>query len=442
MYNGKMIMRFDDTNPAKEKDEFVQSILGDLATLGISYDIFSYTSDYFEYFLECMDKCIDKGLVYCDNTPVEKMREERGAGIESKARENTIKQNQEIWAKMKKGELKDTVVRAKWDMQDKNKCMRDPVFYRYNDTPHHRTGKKYKIYPTYDFACPIIDSKEGVTHAMRTNEYSDRIAQYKKVLEMTGHRDVTIYEFSRLNFVRTVLSKRKLQGFVDSGSVTGWEDPRFPTVRGIMRRGIQIPTLVEFMLEQGPSKRTNLQEWDKFWATNFKHIDLKAGRYTAISREKVCTLVLNTNKYTSEPQGFQIALHPKNADLGNRLQFRTNELYLEFEDAKDFKVDQKITLMNWGNATIKDIKPEGDAFKIFADLNEEDTDFKSTLKISWLPKTDMLTEVDLVEYDHLITTDKIDEEALEKEGKTFEDIVNQNTRFVTKAFADPNIQNL
>lgn len=147
------------------------------------------------------------------------------------------------------GEADEYCVRAKIDMKAKNGCMRDPVLYRGNKTPHHRTGTKYKAYPTYDFICPLVDSHEGVTHAMRTNEYSDRIEQYNWMINAMKLRPVTIYEFSRLNFVNTCLSKRTLQSIVNEGIVDGWDDPRFPTVRGILRRGIIIETLIDFMLD-------------------------------------------------------------------------------------------------------------------------------------------------------------------------------------------------
>ena len=279
-YKGKMILRFDDTNPEKEKDEYVENIKKDLASLEIIPDVVTHTSDYFDQILNYMTESIKKGDSYCDNTCVEKvfiilyyqMREERTAGIESVCRNQTIEQNLEIWHKMIKNDpsVRAYCVRGKIDHKNKNKCLRDPVFYRFNDTPHHRLGAKWnvlisikQIYPTYDFACPIVDSIEGVTHCLRTNEYADRNPMYNWVQEKTGVRKVIIYDFSRLCLVHTVLSKRTLKWFVETGKVDGWNDPRFPTVQGILRRGIKVEALKQFMLDQGPSKNTNLMEWDK-----------------------------------------------------------------------------------------------------------------------------------------------------------------------------------
>jgi len=181
------------------------------------------------------------------------MRKERDLGTPSKNRDKSVEDNLKIWALMLEGKTETFCVRGKGEncnMENKNKCMRDPVFYRVNiKVDHHRTGKKYKAYPTYDFACPVVDSLEGVTHCLRTNEYADRIEMYKWVLKQTKIRDVEIYEYSRLNFVNTCLSKRKLQWFVDTKRVENWEDPRFPTLRGILRRGITVETLTQFMLE-------------------------------------------------------------------------------------------------------------------------------------------------------------------------------------------------
>jgi glutamyl-tRNA synthetase len=436
IYQGKMILRFDDTNPSKEKDEYVQSIIEDLKTLKITWDQLTHTSDYFDKLQEIMEVLLKEGKCYCDDTPVEKMRKERDEGVESHNRTKTPEENLKIFQEMREGKADTWCVRGKCNMLNKNKCMRDPVFFRVNSkVEHHRTGTKYKAYPTYDFACPIVDSIEGVTHCLRTNEYADRIEMYNWVIKATGLRPVNIYEYSRLNFVNTCLSKRKLQWFVDSKRVESWEDPRFPTLRGIVRRGVQIETLIEFMLEQGPSKAANLQEWDKLWAINKKYIDGKAGRYTAISKEKICTVELTNAK--DEITTHMIPIHPQKPQIGNRPQIRSNLLYLEYEDASTLAVDEKITLMKWGNAKITSIEPNAEGGLILkATLMEEDKDFKTTKKINWLPKCAHLTDVDLVEYDHLINAKKIDEDM------DFMLVINEVSKYNTQAFADPNLKNL
>ena len=178
IYEGKMLFRFDDTNPSKEKDEYVQAILEDLKAMGVEYASLTYTSDYFESLQKTMTDLIKAGKCYCDNTPAEEMKHNRDKGIPSKSRDAPPEENLEIWERMIKGEAEGYCVRAKFNMEALNKCMRDPVCYRTKNEEHHRTGTKFKVYPTYDFCCPIVDSTEGVTHAMRDNQYSDRIEQY------------------------------------------------------------------------------------------------------------------------------------------------------------------------------------------------------------------------------------------------------------------------
>ena len=236
MYEGKMILRFDDTNPSKEKEEYVENIIADLKTLEIYPDQVTHTSDYFDFLQETMETLIKKGKCYCDNTPVDQMRDERKNGVKSKHRDNSVEENLLIWNQMKDPNqidelIKEYCVRGKIDYQNNNKCLRDPVFFRFSDEPHHRLGTKYKIYPTYDFACPIVDHIEGVTHMLRTNEYSDRIPMYRWVESVCELGELEIFEFSRLNLIHTVLSKRNLKWFVDTNRVSGWNDPRFPTVQ-------------------------------------------------------------------------------------------------------------------------------------------------------------------------------------------------------------------
>lgn len=387
MYNGKMILRFDDTNPAKEKGEYVDNIKKDLATLEIFPDQVTHTSDHFDTLQKMMTDFIKGGKCYCDNTPVDQMRKERMEGIASKYRDTSPEENLKIWEEMQGAspseEIKQFCVRAKIDYKHANKCLRDPVFYRFSDQVHHRLGDKYKVFPTYDFACPIVDSIEGVTHCLRANEYSDRIPMYKWVLKAANLPEITIYEFSRLNLIHTVLSKRSLKWFVETGLVEGWNDPRFPTVQGILRRGITVQTLKEFMLAQGPSKSTNLMEWDKIYASNKDIIDPTAKRLFAVSNEKNVSVHIED---LDNPIEVSVDWHQKNKELGQRNQIRGNKLIIEFDDAKDIVEGMKLTLYKWGNSKVTKVVKDGEDIKeVYVKLTPEDLVFKNTKIVHWVP---------------------------------------------------------
>lgn len=436
MYKGEMILRFDDTNPSKEKHEFVESILEDLKTLGVSYSRLTYTSDYFDVIFEYGRQLIKKGLAYVDNTDVETMRKQRKDKIESPCRSFSIEKNLEIYEKMLKGEADEYCLRAKIDMNSDNGCMRDPVLGRTNRTPHQRTGKKYTFYPTYDFACPIVDHLEGVTHAMRTNEYADRIPQYFWVLDSLGFPRHQIYEYSRLNLEYTCLSKRKLQWFVESKRVDGWDDARFPTVRGVLRKGIRVETLTEFMLEQGPSKRSNLMEWEKLWAINKRIIDPICPRYSAVKVEKASRIVIEN--VSKEPEAVTVPLSKLTPALGERALWKSNNVLVDFIDADTLlKVGEKVTLMNWGNVLIKtkELQPDG-SYYMSGEYLPDDKDFKKTAKITWLADGTNLLVAELVEYDHLIKEKKVEEDV------DFETIVNVNSKFSAPYYVDSNIRTL
>ena len=337
------------------------------------------------------------------------MKEKRDAGEETAARSNTIEQNLQFFEGMLAGNNKDYCIRAKLNMQDKVKCLRDPVFYRTKDIPHHRTGETFKAYPTYDFTCPIVDSFEGVTHALRTIEYRDRNALYDWVQKTLGLRPVVIYDFSKLNLLSTCLSKRKLRWFVENNHVDGWNDPRFPTIQGIMRRGMTPEALKNFMLEQGPSKNTVNMEWDKIWAVNKQLLDPVVPRYTAIGKASAIKLTIENGPFP--PEGRTQPLHPKNTSVGNKAVMYGQNLIIEREDAKDLKVGQKFTLMKWGNATLTRREESGDSFELFATIDEADKDFKGTVKMTWICNDPATTvEVNMKEFDHLITKAKVEEE--------------------------------
>lgn len=436
IYKGDMVLRFDDTNPSKEKHEFVEAIFEDLKTLGVSYSKVTYTSDYFDIIFDHARDLIKRGLAYVDNTDVETMRQQRKDRIESACRNFTPEKNLEIFEKMLKGEADEYCLRAKIDMNSNNGCMRDPVLGRTNRNPHQRTGTKYTFYPTYDFACPIVDHLEGITHAMRTNEYADRIPQYYWVLEALGFPKHEIYEYSRLNLEYTCLSKRKLQWFVDSKKVEGWNDPRFPTVRGVIRKGIRVETLTEFMLEQGPSKRSNLMEWEKLWAINKRIIDPICPRYSAVRVEKASKIIIENGP--AEPEVVTVPMSKLNPALGERPLWKSNVALVDFIDADTLiKVGEKVTLMNWGNFLIKtkEIQPDG-SYTMTAEFLPEDKDFKKTPKLTWLADGTNLLKLEIVEYDHLIKEKKIEE------NMDFESVVNVNSKFSADYYADSNIRTL
>ena len=434
IYKGEMILRFDDTNPVKEKGEFVESILADLKTLGITWAKLTYTSDYFDKMFELLKGLISEGKAYLDNTPVEQMRQERIKKIESACRNQTPEKNLEIFELMLQGKAEDYCVRAKINMQDNNGCLRDPVMARASNVPHHKTGTKYKVYPTYDFACPIVDSVEGVTHVLRTNEYADRIPQYMWVLDALKWPRLEIYEYSRLNFEYTCLSKRKLNWFVTTNQVEGWSDPRFPTLRGVLRKGVRVETLVEFMLEQGPSKRSNLMEWEKLWAINKRIIDPICPRFSAVSVNKASRLTVVNGP--EEPVAVTVEMSKLNKNLGKRPMWRSNNILIEFDDAETILNEGvKVTLMNWGNFKIlTKEKQEDGSYHMTGEYLPEDTDFKTTKKITWLADDTNLIVANLTEYDHLIKSKKIDE------NQNFEELVNVNSKFTTRAFVDSGIR--
>ena len=446
-YKGKLILRFDDTNPLKEKQEFEDSIVGDLELMGIKPDVCTHTSDYFQELYDACITLIQKGGAYADNTPQEILRDERMKRIDSKNRGISIDESLQRFEEMKSGSEEGTkwFIRAKINMQDLNGAMRDPVIYRCSPEPHHRTGAKWKIYPTYDFACPVIDALEGVTHALRTTEYNDRDAQYQWFIKTMELRGVYNWNFARMAFVRTFLSKRKLTKVVDQGSVWGWDDPRMPTVRGIRRRGMTIPALQEFILQQGPSKSITLMDWTKFWATNKKHIDPIAPRYTAVdSKDKVQVTVVGARE---APYSEDKDVHAKNSDLGKKKVWYSKNIIMDQADAQSFAQDEEITLMNWGNAIVKSISHSLNPIGLLPGQTQKVTSLelelhlqgdvrKTSKKVTWLSTDQELIPIKLYDFDYLLTKDKLEEE------DDFEKFLNPNTETITECLADCNVADL
>ena len=436
-YKGKLIIRFDDTNPTKEKVEFQDSIIEDLALLGIKGDQVTYSSDYFQKMYDLAVDLIKAGKAYCDDTPSDKMREERMVGDASARRERSIEENLRVFTEeMKNGteEGLKNCLRAKIDYKALNKALRDPVIYRCNLTPHHRTGTEWKIYPIYDFCVPVVDSIEGVTHALRTNEYRDRNPQYEWIQKALNLRPVAIWDFGRVNFVRTLLSKRKLQWFVDKNYVSNWDDPRFPTVRGVRRRGMTVEGLRNFIISQGPSRNIINLDWSVIWALNKKIIDPVAPRFTAIDAKNAVRVKLLNGP--NEPYTEKKPRHKKNPEVGEKNVVYASDLLIDQADA-DLTEGEEVTFMDWGNVIVSKVNKLGDVVEsIEANLHLEGDFRKTSKKLTWLADTKDKIDVDLVDFDHLITKDKLDEE------DNFEDFLTPETEFHTKAIADANVATL
>lgn len=410
--------------------------------MGIRPDKTSHTSDYFEELYQYCITLIKEGKAYVDDTDQMTMREERMNGIASKRRDATVEESLLHFEEMRKGAEQGLkwCARAKMSVDNPNKAMRDPVIYRCNPERHHRTGDKWKIYPTYDFACPLVDSMEGITHALRTIEYRDRNPQYEWFLDALRLRKVHIWDFARMNFVRTLLSKRKLAKLVEQGVVWGWDDPRFPTIRGIRRRGMTIDALREFILKQGPSRNIVNLDWTLFWATNKKYIDPIAPRHTAVTKENAVIATVKGARvaaYTEEKPK-----HIKNIDLGTKKVAYSDTILIDQADAQAFEQDEEITLMNWGNAYVRKISQSLNPLNrhvtsLELELHLQGDVKKTKQKITWLSTQGQeLIPVELVEFDFLITKDKLEED------DNLEDFLNEHTEFRTDALADGNVTEL
>eukprot|EP00537_Pseudo-nitzschia_pungens_P003248 CAMPEP_0172361408 /NCGR_PEP_ID=MMETSP1060-20121228/5242_1 /TAXON_ID=37318 /ORGANISM="Pseudo-nitzschia pungens, Strain cf. cingulata" /LENGTH=912 /DNA_ID=CAMNT_0013083653 /DNA_START=85 /DNA_END=2823 /DNA_ORIENTATION=- len=433
-YKGRMIVRFDDTNPSKEKEEYQKSIVEDLKTLGVKNDVLVYTSDYIGAIQKYALRMIEKGQAYMDDTPQEQMKEERANRVESKHRNQVPAEAKALFEEMCSGSEEGGrwCLRAKIDMSSDNGTMRDPVLYRQNLTPHHRTGTTYKAYPTYDLACPIVDSLEGVTHALRTTEYNDRDEQYQHLLKTLGLRRVRIHSFCRMNFQYTVLSKRKLTWFVEQNLVSGWNDARFPTVRGVLRRGVSIPALKKYIYSQGASRRVVNMVWNSFWAENKKELDVTARRFMAVDANANATLTI-TNFEDSGETYVSTSLHPKDPSMGNRPLKLSSKVLLEQGDAQDCAEGENIVLLRWG--VIKITKKSEDSKTLEGEV-VPDGDFKACKrKLSWMIASGGCATT-LTEFDHLVTKEKLEE------GDKFEDFVNPNTIATTSAIGDPCLKTL
>jgi len=338
-FHGTCNLRYDDTNPTKENLEYVEAIQKDVRWMGFTWDALFYASDYFEQLYEFAVHLIKKGKAYVDSLSAEEIRQHRGTltepGRESPYRHRSVEENLDLFARMRTGEFPDAahVLRAKIDMASPNINMRDPTLYRIRHATHHRTGDTWCIYPTYDYAHPISDAIEGITHSICTLEFEDHRPLYNWVVdEFQGKSRPQQIEFARLNLTHTVMSKRKLLDLVEKKHVTGWDDPRLPTLKGLRRRGFTPQAIRAFCEHIGVAKRDGVVEMALLDHFIREDLNKRAHRVMAVLRP---LKVIIDNYPEGQVEEVEAVNNPEDLSAGTRKVPLARVVYIEQDDFRE-----------------------------------------------------------------------------------------------------------
>ncbi|MDP6338987.1 MAG: glutamine--tRNA ligase/YqeY domain fusion protein [Candidatus Marinimicrobia bacterium] len=334
-YGGKCYLRFDDTNPIAEEDEYVRAIQEDVKWLGYEWDKLCFASDYFQQMYDYAVDLVKSGNAYVCDLTADEIKDTRGslteAGKESQYRNRPIKENLDLFTRMKDGEFPDgsRTLRAKIDMAHSNMNMRDPVVYRILHAHHHRTKDDWCIYPMYDWAHGLEDSIEGVTHSLCSLEFEDHRPIYDWYLDALGVYHPQQIEFARLNLSYTIMSKRMLKQLVDENHVSGWDDPRMPTISGLRRRGYTPAAIRNFMEEIGIAKRDNVMEMTKLESALRQDLNKRCERRMAVLNP---LKVVITNYPEGEEETLEAVNNPEDESAGKRQVPFSRELFIERDD--------------------------------------------------------------------------------------------------------------
>ncbi|QGU94731.1 glutamine--tRNA ligase/YqeY domain fusion protein [Clostridium bovifaecis] len=449
-FKGRTNLRFDDTNPVKEDTEYVESIEEDVKWLGFEWEGLYFASDYFEEMNKRAVLLIKKGKAYVCDLSAEEIREYRGTltepGKESPYRNRTVDENLELFERMKKGEFKDgeKVLRAKIDMASPNINMRDPIIYRIAHATHHNTGDKWCIYPMYDFAHPLEDAIEGVTHSICTLEFEDHRPLYDWVIrECEMESQPQQIEFARLNLTNTVMSKRKLKQLVDEHVVDAWDDPRMPTISGLRRRGFTPESIRNFCRAIGVSKSNSLV--DVAMLEHFIREDLKAKAPRTMAVLRPVKVVI-TNYPEGQVEMLEAENNQDNPEMGNRQVPFSRVIYIDAEDFMENPPKKYHRLFPGNEVRLKHayfitctevIKDENENIvEIHCTYDPETksgsgfTGRKVKGTIHWV-SAEHAVPAEFRLYDSLI----LDEE--QEEGKTFLDNINPNSLEIVQGFVEP-----
>lgn len=441
-YGGKCNLRFDDTNPEKEDTEYVDAIKEDIRWLGYDWDKCCYGSSYFDACYEFAVKLIREGLAYVCDLTKDEMREYRGTlkepGKDSPYRNRSVEENLDLFERMKNGEFEDQsrTLRAKIDMASPNLNMRDPTIYRIKRITHHQTGDKWCIYPMYDFAHPIQDALEGITHSLCSLEYEDHRPLYNWVVEKCGfeHKPRQI-EFSRLNLTNTEMSKRKLRAIVQENIVDGWDDPRMPTLCGLRRRGYTPESVKNFLARVGVAKNNSLIDRALLEYCIREELNEKAPRRVAVLDP---VKVVIDNYPEGKKEYFTLPNHPAKPEMGTREIPFSREIYIDREDFAEvpppkffrLKPDGEVRLMGAYIIKCGEIVKDADGnvtlIHATADLEtgtNAPTDRKVKGTVHWLDATEC-EDITVMLYDELFTLRNMGDLP---EDKTYKDYLNPDS---------------
>lgn len=450
-YGGKTNLRFDDTNPTKEDVEYVDSIKQDIKWLGFQWAVERYASDYFQQLYDWAEELIKKGLAYVDDQTLEEIRAGRGTvqtpGTNSPYRDRSVEENLKLFREMRDGKYKEgeKVLRAKIDMSSTNMLFRDPIMYRINYTPHHRTGTKWCIYPMYDYAHGESDSIEGITHSICTLEFDVHRPLYDWFIEQLGIFPSHQYEFARLNLTYTVMSKRKLLELVKNNYVNGWDDPRMPTICGIRRRGYTPESIKMFAEKVGVAKRDNIIDLSLLEWCAREDLNARSNRYMAVLDPVELEL---EGWEEGKVEYMEAPLNPAAPDGPKRKIPFSGHIYIERSDFMENPPKKYFRLQPGGEVRLKYgyiikckevIKDaEGRITKIICTYDPTSKpgagpwrSVKGT--IHWADvQTSKKIEVRLV--DRLFTEQFMDQIP---EGKDYKDFLNPHSMDITYAYAEP-----
>ncbi|MCG7408100.1 glutamine--tRNA ligase/YqeY domain fusion protein [Paenibacillus sp. ACRRX] len=456
-FKGRANLRFDDTNPIKEDQEYVDSIKQDVEWLGFTWDELNFASNYFEEMYNRAIVLIKKGKAFVCDLNAEQIRETRGTltepGQNSPYRDRSVEENLELFDRMRKGEFGngEKVLRAKIDMLSPNINLRDPVIYRVSHTPHHNTGDQWCIYPMYAFAHPIEDAIEGITHSICTLEFEDQRPFYDWVVAETGMEKVPHqYEFARLNLTNTVMSKRKLKQLVDEGVVDGWDDPRMPTISGLRRRGFTPESIRTFCREIGVTKSNGII--DSKYLDYFIREDLKLKAPRTMGILKPLKVVI-TNYPEGEVEWLDAEINPEVPEMGLRQIPFSRELYIEQDDFMENPPNKYFRLFPGNEVRLKHayfikcndfVKDEaGNVVEIHCTYDQETksgsgfTGRKVKGTIHWVEATHAVP-AEFRLYEPLILDEA---EEAESEG-SFLDHLNPNSIVTEQGFVEPNMKDV